>query len=922
MNSYGLTQTPSNYIVSQRREGRSWESLANRELEDDDFFIRQIRNGWPINIRDKWQRLVDNERVRECNVSTFDAFTDSASTETDGNKIFEKLKTPSLSYYLERLTDDGFDSSRIERNSKEVLLNIHRGMKDSNRIRGMILGMPRSSKSTSSMGIMSLAADIGWNLFIIVTGFTDQTIDYQKSYLTQRINTVNEQYTWMVRTLKEIDYNYGIRKNENNDLRDIILVPRREEELLHLKRMISRLGEIPDKRIMMIDEDLFRVGTDVYRFRNRLEGVDGAISSMIRDFSCSYLAYLKFTSNITIQFDMKWHPKSMFPCNFIYELEQPTGYYGPDKVFGEKGSLTNVVSDMESQMAHYYGSPSPVLPDSMLRSLLWFICTVAVTRYNKVAAPLSCLFVCSSRKENRSTLLSSIEKIFYNGYQQYEPLIRDVYNSESKKEDSLRSIGYDSIEEEVIKIFRAGSKRNDEEQKDFDGIVLCSDYTKRYECDIDTPPFPDYLKRCNMANGFVIIGGYSLQNGAVVRNISSVFLSESKAFRDSFFSIDYCCAVKKEGIPLPHLWISNKLNEHMKRAYLTESIIRGYARNNKLQRIIDLPEEYSKLIKDQKFEKEKVFDALEKNHCDRCGCDIEVGERCCRLDNYRYNIVCYNCYIKGVEGRKTTLENYGKKVDDVARKLFLGKILDLREVGNNDRIHSMMKSLMKMGIRYEFIDENNIRMIDYDGIQSFARSLIEADSDEELAEIESEYGYRWEWIANFILNTLENPDSTTTEFTRKVDYNLMDNTDYFAEIADKIKSSPNLDYLLSNQFKYRARDSEGNIWHEINENNKYGVFKYLIHSILDRLPNVNRYDNDWISFNGKEYHIQIILDEKRHYYADSENDIPIVINGDGIYCIGANMEKLDLFNTFGSMNDDYTGELYRYACTLFRCWDD
>ena len=36
VNSDGPTQTPSNYIVSQRREGRSWESLANRELEDDD----------------------------------------------------------------------------------------------------------------------------------------------------------------------------------------------------------------------------------------------------------------------------------------------------------------------------------------------------------------------------------------------------------------------------------------------------------------------------------------------------------------------------------------------------------------------------------------------------------------------------------------------------------------------------------------------------------------------------------------------------------------------------------------------------------------------------------------------------------------------------------------------------------------------
>src|SRR5690606_18004871 len=118
--------------------------------------IVEAKKEWEENSR-------QNERVPvvigpECNERTIDEPTDSRS---------------SWQLYRRRLLRSGFkpaDVVSIRDSALKVVRRLRSRTSPGKPVKGMVVGHVQSGKTASMAGVMSVAADYGWNLFIVLSG--------------------------------------------------------------------------------------------------------------------------------------------------------------------------------------------------------------------------------------------------------------------------------------------------------------------------------------------------------------------------------------------------------------------------------------------------------------------------------------------------------------------------------------------------------------------------------------------------------------------------------------------------------------------------------------------------------------------------------------------------------------------------------
>lgn len=280
--------------------------------------------------------------------------------------------------------------------------------------RGLVIGHVQSGKTANYMGVIARAADAGYKFIIVIAGVhnnlrkqTQERVDEgfvgRSSEPGNRVNVgvgINKDYPHPA-TLTNIhqDFNKNTAAQSGWSINDftkpVVLVIKknvRTLDSLHnwLKEMNAQgHGRISDVPMFMIDDEADHASINTNREDIDPTRTNAMIRRILRLFAKS--CYVGYTAtpfaNIFINpesyGDEKVH-QELFPRDFIYCLDPPTTYFGPEKVFLDEddtlGTILEPITDCENYLPqthkNYYEIPD--LPPGLYRAIDQFIVARAI----------------------------------------------------------------------------------------------------------------------------------------------------------------------------------------------------------------------------------------------------------------------------------------------------------------------------------------------------------------------------------------------------------------------------------------------------------------------------------------------------------------------------------------------------------------
>lgn len=278
--------------------------------------------------------------------------------------------------------------------------------------RGLVIGHVQSGKTANYIGLVAKAADAGYKFIIVIAGIhnnlrkqTQERIDEgfigRSSDPNNRVPTgvgLNGGYPHPA-TLTTIhdDFNKNTASKSgwriNDFSKPIILVIKKNVRTLDaLHKWLKELnaqgdGRIADVPMLLIDDEADNASINTNKPDLDPTRTNAMIRKILGLFAKS--CYLGYTAtpfaNIFINPDAydKDVYEELFPRDFIYCLDAPNTYFGPEKVFLDETTsltITEAINDCEEYIPWSHKKDDPVmeLPPSLYRALHQFVLARAI----------------------------------------------------------------------------------------------------------------------------------------------------------------------------------------------------------------------------------------------------------------------------------------------------------------------------------------------------------------------------------------------------------------------------------------------------------------------------------------------------------------------------------------------------------------
>jgi hypothetical protein len=276
--------------------------------------------------------------------------------------------------------------------------------------RGLVVGDVQSGKTAAYTALISKAADSGYRLIILLTGRleslrrqTQERLDegfvgldsseilQQTQMRTNRavgVGIIDGRRAAGVFTSRSRDFNrqlvtqLGFRLDSSKE--PVLVVIKKNKSILeNLEIWLKGYNSGPDGKIgaplLVIDDEADEASINTNPESADPTRINERVRALLALFHRS--SYVGFTAtpfaNVFIDPDTadEMLGDDLFPRDFIYTLEAPTNYVGPQQVFSEPPTITRWNDDAEAFFPedHKLGHPVPSLPPSLHEALRCFL---------------------------------------------------------------------------------------------------------------------------------------------------------------------------------------------------------------------------------------------------------------------------------------------------------------------------------------------------------------------------------------------------------------------------------------------------------------------------------------------------------------------------------------------------------------------
>jgi hypothetical protein len=432
--------------------------------------------------------------------------------------------------------------------------------------RGLVIGHVQSGKTANYMGVIAKAADTGYKFIIVIAGIhnnlrkqTQERID--EGFIGRSSNPENRvkigvglfsnSYPHPV-TLTNInaDFNKAAAEGSGWKINDfskpvIFVIKKNVSTLKALHKWLKELnahgdGQISDVPMLMIDDEADNASINT----NKPDINPTKTNSWIRqilglfDKSC-YVGYTATPfANIFINPDAydKEAREELFPRDFIYSLDAPNTYFGPDKVFlNEESSLRVLkkIDDAEAYIPETHNSESVIteLPPTLYRAIDQFILARAIRNLRGHETKHASMMINVSR-------FVTIQKSIRDLVNVYVKKLHDAIKANYAMPEDVSS--KNEYMQSLQKVFEQQYSHCEFEWSDIKGkLITVFPNLRTYVVNSKSEDVLDYKKyeRDGQSLTAIAVGGLSLSRGLTVEGLTISYMYRNTRMYDTLMQM-------------------------------------------------------------------------------------------------------------------------------------------------------------------------------------------------------------------------------------------------------------------------------------------------------------------------------------------------------------------------------------------------
>ena len=618
-----LYDKPRNWIKDSRARGISWEQIE-KGLQGDNtglqnFLEMQVgMNWWPEMSISDWKKLVESQRDAEEKIITLELVSGVAHIR--GNNQDNAVSVPadpasSWQLYRNKLLNDGFKEEtveEIERATLRILKRLNNDTTVSGPVKGLVIGNVQSGKTANMAALMAMAADWGWNMFIVLSG----TIENLRVQTQNRLfNDLNQQGNLWWRPLQHLSKSVDISQKAQSLHFDQDSKERYFTVCLKNSSRLSKLiqwaqadrNKQRQMKIIVIDDEADQAGINTAKVdSDERKKINKLICDLVNgknekneDIDAEYLAmnYIGYTATPYANILNEAGRESLYPQSFITTLAVSKEYFGPQQIFGYNGDSVNfdgmdivrTIDDGElrSLKSIHDGNLYTDTPESLIDAVCWFMCGVGCMRIWGYKRPVSMLVHTSQKTAHHyyvartisdwisetpdSEIIARAERVWYDETERFTlEKFREQYPDYDRPDESIsRYPDFDKIREQIQILLEDGIshiKLDDEGELTYNkGIHLCIDNCTNNGISGDGMhlrlAYPDSLHMPSPAPAFIVVGGATLSRGLTLEGLISTFFLRSVGQADTLMQMGRWFGYRRNYELLPRLWVTDKTRQ-------------------------------------------------------------------------------------------------------------------------------------------------------------------------------------------------------------------------------------------------------------------------------------------------------------------------------------------------------------------------
>ncbi|SFE86900.1 Z1 domain-containing protein [Paenibacillus catalpae] len=611
------------WIRDARNNDLSWEAvkLANQlslEMLQIELERRIVQDFWPRGLNvESWTALVQEEEKLENNRLTISLEDDKAMVATKDveNNIQVPLDANSAWVaYRRHLKNGGWaqDSiDEVESATYQVLKKLNKDIPDRQPTKGMVVGHVQSGKTANMAAVMAMAADWGWNMFIVLSGTIDNLRRQTEQRLLHDLNHPGNLF-WNPIDHPSLKSHYGQRTPqlsfEKGSQRRYFTVclknAKRLEDLI--KWMQEDKNKLQQMKIIIIDDEADQGGINTANFDSKertkinkliVNLVEGNKTNSVKfDAAPNVMNYIGYTATPYANFLNESSRESLYPRHFIRTLQPSKEYFGPKQIFGINGTedcdgldiLREVKKDDLSAIKSLHAGESLGMPQCMTDSLAWFLCSVAAMRVQGYKKSISFLVHTSQKQNHHDNVADAIQQWLALPKKSIITICRKVWDIETKQfglekfkkqfssyptMDKIRNYpDFSELENEIAKLISKVDNilmDNDDVLTYHEGIHLCIDNCSKNNSDENAfirLAYPDSTKPDypSPAPAFIVVGGNTLSRGLTIEGLVSTFFLRTSTQADTLMQMGRWFGFRKGYELYPRIWMTNETQTKFK----------------------------------------------------------------------------------------------------------------------------------------------------------------------------------------------------------------------------------------------------------------------------------------------------------------------------------------------------------------------
>jgi len=604
------------YIELARRNGRQWDFLEhlNRTPEELDrwFLDQEETHFWPrlgatADIRrTQWLAIVlAKKNAEELSVAATRPLVIVGAEESEPNIQVPLTEQSAWQMYRAHLGKQGWKPASIDSIENSALHTLRRMRLNTagrNAVKGLVVGHVQSGKTANMAGLISMAADYRWNLFIVLSGTLENLRIQTRDRLVRDLSHPGNLSWKVVEHPSPISSPPGARAQDmqfhagGRDRHLIVSL----KNASRLEALIGWIGKhragMQQMRIVIIDDEADQGGINTAKVsdeeRSRINGLIVDLVSLPVQ-SVNYVAY---TATPAANFLNEGPGESLYPEDFIVALPQSDEHFGPVQIFGnaeaDRAAL-GIVQDVSSKdlelLAALHKGEGRTMPSSLGDAVLWFLCCVAAMRHNGFSKPVSMLVHTSATQKHHAAVEEVLRAFLHDCAEDVPSLVarcREVWEARTSdlNPESFRqrfpSYGRLSELEDyppfddfsnglatLVSTITAIQLDEEYERTYHEGLHVCVDncanngITDENEVRRLFYPDPVHSHVPDTATAFIVIGGGTLSRGLTIENLVSTFFLRASAQADSLMQMGRWFGYRKGYELLPRIWMPKATRE-------------------------------------------------------------------------------------------------------------------------------------------------------------------------------------------------------------------------------------------------------------------------------------------------------------------------------------------------------------------------